>query len=569
MLGKMVSRLGDIEDRESSPQVQYPTDTHIHDCSLKDEPHYLTNRISSPDSFAFRARTWFLIDPEHPQTKRFYSSSYMFRTELIRHIKSDYWFIIHPFSRFRFYWDIWLLFYFYGLMIATPLTIAFVKSLRHSSHLYYVTSIVDVLAGAELTINCITGYSTDKYYRNIRLSPWAIFKNYLSGMFVIDCLFAFPKCTLAKIFDMEEKIILDAINVVLLLKLFSVRYIWIYLTNLFERFRIDMLKYYILRLMMISTLFLHWSVCFYKMMITVMDDPEVDFDEIWHTHVEYLRNVDNGIFERYGKCCSTVMYYVFPRSFGELGIPKTFFAKSVVAVCIAVGISFYFYLILQIYKLITIMSSTKRKYAEMISQLQAYMKMKQFPVEMKNRLLYYYEKKFEKCYFAEEKILQTLSNSLRNQIVDHNASRFFEQVFVLRDVPRHILLPLVRSMEKEIYLPNDMVIKAGTSTSKVYFIQYGSVAVYTQSGKEIGHISDGDHFGEIALFYKSKRLVNIVAIEFSKIFVLRRKVFLDLIPPESEFYQRLEQIAKERMQNVLLEEEQYKSHLLMVNAGNE
>ncbi|XP_058815712.1 potassium/sodium hyperpolarization-activated cyclic nucleotide-gated channel 4-like [Topomyia yanbarensis] len=555
-------------ERQKSKEVL----SHVHECSLKDEAHYLVHRIKSQGSFAFRSRTWFLIDPDHPRTKRFYRSGYMFRTELIRHIKSDYWYIIHPFSRFRFYWDIWLLLYYCALMILTPLVISFAQSLRHSNKIYYVMAVINVIAGAEISINCITGYSTDKYYRNIQLSPWAIFKHYLSGMFVIDFLFAFPKSTIARIFNLQQKsdpIVRDVINAVLLLKLVSVRYIWAILTNLFERFRIDMLKYYILRLIMISGLFLHWCVCFYKLVATVMDDPEVGFDTSWDEHVEYLRNVDNDIIDRYGKCCTTIMYYLFPRSFGELGVPKTFFAKFVASICIAVGISFYCYLIVQIYKLITIMSSTKRKYAETISQLQAYMKMKQFPIEMKNRLLYYYEKKFEKCYFAEDKIMETISESLRHQIADHNASRFYEQIPVLREVPIHILLPLVRSMEIEIYLPNDMVIKAGTAASSIYFIQYGSVAVYTQSGKEIGHITDGDHFGEIALFYKSKGLVNIIAIEFTKIFVLRRKVFLDLVPPESEFYQRLEEIAKERMQRVLLEEEQYKSHLLMVNAGNE
>lgn len=66
-----------------------------------------------------------------------------------------------------------------------------------------------------------------------------------------------------------------------------------------------------------------------------------------------------------------------------------------------------------------------------------------------------------------------------------------------------------------------------------------------------------------------QRLLNVIAIEFTQIFVLRRKAFIELVPPENALYQRLEEKAKERMQQILLEEELYKSHLLMVdgNAG--
>lgn len=85
------------------------------------------------------------------------------------------------------------------------------------------------------------------------------------------------------------------------------------------------------------------------------------------------------------------------------------------------------------------------------------MGMKQFPKEMANRLMFYYEKKFEKCYFDEDKILSTLSEPLRHQIDDHSAARFYTTVPVFKDVPRSLLLALVRNMEKEIYLPNDMV----------------------------------------------------------------------------------------------------------------
>ncbi|XP_053692207.1 potassium/sodium hyperpolarization-activated cyclic nucleotide-gated channel 2-like [Sabethes cyaneus] len=554
-------------DQEATNLLSY-----THECSLRDEPHYLQNRIKSPKSLSFRVRQCFLIDSNHPQTKRFFQSSYMYRSELVRHIKSDYWFIIHPFSRFRFYWEIWLMFYMYTITILIPLQVSFATVLRHSDHLYYVSFVLNVIATTELVVNCITGFSRDKYYRNIQFSPWEIFKNYLKGKFVIDFLFAFPVSLLVKVSGIESRslgIFLDVYSVVMFLKLLTVSVIWNYLINIFEKFNLSMIFYNILRLSMISVLFLHWCACFYKLAVTFMDDPERGLDPKWDEQQDFLLNIHNGIAARYGFCCRAASYYLFVRSFPKLEEPSTIFAKVLVSICIIVGICFNFYLFLQIYKLITIMSSTKRKYAEAVSELQAYMKIKQFPMEVKNRLLFYYEKKFEKYYFAEDKILEMLSETLKNRISENSARRFYEQVPVFKGIPSNILLALVQGMEKEIYLPNDILLKAGTKGSKMYFIYTGSVAIYTQSGKEIAHMYDGNHCGEVSLFLRTKRLVNVIAIEFTQVFVLRRKVFLDLIPPESLLYRRLEDIAKERMQLVLHEEEQYKSHLLMVNAGND
>ncbi|XP_065081231.1 potassium/sodium hyperpolarization-activated cyclic nucleotide-gated channel 4-like [Ochlerotatus camptorhynchus] len=546
--------------------------THEHNCSLRDEPHFLLSRFKSRKSLAFRIRRWFLIDANHPQTRRFYRSSYLYRTELIRHIKSDYWYIIHPFSKFRFFWDCWMLFYIYAILLVIPLTVGFAAALRTGHYIYITSATVNVLASFEVMVNCLTGFSRNKYYRNIHLNPTEIFVNYLKRTFMIDFLFAFPLSLLAKVFirDSSEKWLLrafDVANVLLILKLISVRLIWSYLMNIFERYKLNMIYYYVIRLTLVSGLFVHWCICVYKLGVVMVDNPEFGIDPPWDEHVKYLRNMDNGMLARYGKCFTSVLFYLFVLSFGELGIPKTVHGKILASICIVVGICFQTYLFLQFFKLITIMSSSKRKYAEAISQLKAYMAMKQFPREMKNRLMYYYEKKFEKCYFEEDKIIEAFSEPLRNQITDHSAVRFYENVPIFRGIPQHMLLLLARNMEKEIYLPNDMIMKAGTVGIAMYFIYTGSVAVYTQSGKETGHLHDGDHFGEISLFLKNKHLVNVIAIEFTQIFVLRRKVFAEFIRPEHELYQRLETVAKERMQQTLLEEEQHKSHLLMVDGG--
>lgn len=58
-------------------------------------------------------------------------------------------------------------------------------------------------------------------------------------------------------------------------------------------------------------------------------------------------------------------------------------------------------------------TSSAHKYDEMERQLKEYMRHKQLPTYMRQRILTYYEFKFQKRYFRENEILATISEQLR------------------------------------------------------------------------------------------------------------------------------------------------------------
>lgn len=58
---------------------------------------------------------------------------------------------------------------------------------------------------------------------------------------------------------------------------------------------------------------------------------------------------------------------------------------------------------------------------------------------------------------------------------------------------------MIASLNAEIYLTNDVVMKAEVAPEYMYFVSSGSLAVITNSGLELMHIEDGGHFGEIGL----------------------------------------------------------------------
>lgn len=57
--------------------------------------------------------------------------------------------------------------------------------------------------------------------------------------------------------------------------------------------------------------------------------------------------------------------------------------------------------------------SVSNKYQHMLQQLQEYIRYKQLPEQIRRRILYYFDFKFEKNYYKETEIMGTLSEHLR------------------------------------------------------------------------------------------------------------------------------------------------------------
>ena len=64
-------------------------------------PDILKTRLKKYNKILHKLLSFTVVSKFNPNTKKYFQSSESIRNEVIRHISSDYWFIIHPFSIFR------------------------------------------------------------------------------------------------------------------------------------------------------------------------------------------------------------------------------------------------------------------------------------------------------------------------------------------------------------------------------------------------------------------------------------------------------------------------------------
>lgn len=74
---------------------------------------------------------------------------------------------------------------------------------------------------------------------------------------------------------------------------------------------------------------------------------------------------------------------------------------------------------------------------------------------------------------------------LREEMTLHSCRRLVENVILFKDLPNETISAIVSTLKFELYLPDDVIVKAGTQGDCMYFLSSGTVAIFTPAGQEV------------------------------------------------------------------------------------
>lgn len=93
----------------------------------------------------------------------------------------------------------------------------------------------------------------------------------------------------------------------------------------------------------------------------------------------------------------------------------------------------------------------------------------------------------------------------------------------------------------------------------LYFIDKGTVAIYSDAGQEICHLEDGDFFGEIALVMNRFRTASVVAVTNCELFRLDKTDFDNTIAYYPTVYENIKKVAINRFETTCVLDEHRKA----------
>ncbi|KAJ3179664.1 anaphase-promoting complex subunit Hcn1 [Geranomyces variabilis] len=157
-----------------------------------------------------------------------------------------------------------------------------------------------------------------------------------------------------------------------------------------------------------------------------------------------------------------------------------------------------------------------RMYKQKIEEVNEYMKYKGIGVDIRKKVREYFHLKYRGKYFNEGTILYELNDSLRQEIVIHNCRELITQVsFLCRNVgdgrDENFLGRIAMALKPVYYVTGDTIFEQGRVGNEMYFIIFGSVEVIIGS-KQIGSLTSGAFFGEVALLGQTPRTATIKAV---------------------------------------------------------
>ncbi|CAB0030445.1 unnamed protein product [Trichogramma brassicae] len=90
-------------------------------------------------------------------------------------------------------------------------------------------------------------------------------------------------------------------------------------------------------------------------------------------------------------------------------------------------------------------SSTEpeHKYQMIMRGVKEYTRNKRLPEQLKNRLLHFYEHRFQGSLFKEHAITSALSKHLRNEVTQHNSRKLIESTSLFNNIPRNLLNSMI------------------------------------------------------------------------------------------------------------------------------
>uniref|UniRef100_A0A8C1TCM3 Cyclic nucleotide-binding domain-containing protein n=1 Tax=Cyprinus carpio TaxID=7962 RepID=A0A8C1TCM3_CYPCA len=449
--------------------------------------------------------------------------------------------VIHPRSRVRHYYLMFMVILAFVNLITIPLDMAFSEDMKGRGHEYWVAFNVfsDAMFCIDVAVNFQMGIFSDD--GQPILDPKLIRNAYFKSWFAPDVVAAFPVdivITIVEQFYQADTDVLMAsklVRILMFVRIFSmIRLLRVpkLLRFCFELESVSDIQleeakkfFRVFFMFMLIILVWHWNTCVQYFISLLEEFPQ----DCWVMQ-ENIKNTTIG--EKYS--------YSSFRAFSQLAwiltkaieSPTRMAERWAAVVSMVIGYIMCFALIACLIGTVGSTSATDNEYKKKISQLQSSKMFKKLPRALRQRTTAQYKWQYDK-----RNILDLVSKRLRKDIMADMCPNLLSKgsMFIKHD--REFTEAILVKLEYEFFNPEDIIIHQDDKADHMFFIEHGRVLVKNQCFRV--ELCDGDHFGEISFLFSGRQLATVSALTACSLFSLSLKHFEEL---EEEFPQVVKEL---------------------------
>ncbi|KAE9052157.1 hypothetical protein PR001_g784 [Phytophthora rubi] len=366
---------------------------------------------------------------------------------------------------------------------------------------------MDVAFFIDIILNFITGLPlpSGEVSYNLRV----IVKAYMRGWFAIDFCSTLPFETIAKLFRVGDNAhaallsakLLRGLKILRLFKLARIRRLGKVFANLEDAVYTNQSLVSLAKLAMTMLFIAHLVACLWYAV------GRVDPTESWLTALagDPAGHVTDTDSLQYVRSVYWAIVTMTSIGYGDI-VGHNNYERMLNIAVMAVGVSFFGYVIGTISSLVTNLDVSAARYDERMTVVKEYIISRQLPKYIGNKIRHHFEYFYQnRSVFNESLILKRLPSALRNEMIHHVHAKIVSSVKYFVKCPESLISDIVMAMRPFAMLKDEYIYVEHEIAAHVFFVIKGKVQLVktAKRGKEDTRLSSlgvGDHFGELEVY---------------------------------------------------------------------
>lgn len=401
-----------------------------------------------------------------------------------------------------------------------------------SSSWIFMVAILNLICVLDIIRNFVTGYM-DSYTKKSVLEPKKIALRYFRTWFLVDwiAIYVLGRMLAATFFVIRYNNTYK-IGVLRYIRVARMATVIKNLRWITDYFGATFVQYLIMSIFIVACYIWHFNACIYVALPLLSTFHKgVQSNMSWIAHVMSSYEAESRTVTCLELYAHSLFECLIKMNLGMLNVyvPHEFDEVLFIIYCIITGFFFKALVFIFIYFIYDTTYHSTLKFIKISNHIQNYLYAVRSSEELHQKIKTYLHRRYGNEVYIETQ--KQLSLPLRLEIYTELWKTEAVNRSLLKTIPQRQLQKIFSSFELEIYLPNHVIYRVNQKAKHIYYLCSGSVAIYTESGVEMCHITDSSYFG-LAAFVKRDseplRQHTAKTVETCEVLVLRYRDLYEL-----------------------------------------